>query len=141
MFDALAQLLHFRFIDAVAGPRPVDLAAYQAGLPQHFQVLRDRGLGQRHDIDDLAADADAAPGEGSQDGQPGGMRQGLAGQGQGFEVFQVGSRLHGFIVYRRYTIVKPHLPTALRPSAAALIQDIPIPPPLGYFQANENPPN
>ena len=40
---------------AVAGAKALDLADDQAGVLQHFQVLRDGRLGERELVDDLAA--------------------------------------------------------------------------------------
>src|SRR5574342_861482 len=116
-------------LDAVADARPVDLAADEAGLLQHFQVLGDGGLGKRQFLADVAADAGLAADEQADDLDARGMAERLGQEREflvgglaldGAEVrFLVrlgrgsagGSQLHvvrhGRILYRTFTIKSP----------------------------------
>jgi hypothetical protein len=68
--------------DAVAGARSVDLALHEAGLLEHLEVLRHGRLRERHDLDDLAADAGAGLGQMPHDRDAGRVRQGAGHGGQ-----------------------------------------------------------
>jgi hypothetical protein len=83
--DIFPQCPHGTGIDAVTGPRAVDRSGDQACFFKHLQVLRNRGLGQWHDIDNLTAQTGTAASECLQNGQPGRVRQRLASRRQGLK--------------------------------------------------------
>ena len=60
-------------VDAIAGPLAIDFTGDQAGIFKDFQVLGNRCLGQRHQVDNLTANTGAARCEGLQYLQPGWM--------------------------------------------------------------------
>jgi hypothetical protein len=60
-------------LDAVTDARTVDLTAYEPGVLEHLEVLRDRGLGERQLVYDVAADAGLATDEQAKDLDAGGM--------------------------------------------------------------------
>jgi hypothetical protein len=61
----------------VAGARPIDLTLNQPRIFQHLQVLRDGCLGERHLVDDLAAEAGLAGEQDAQDLNAGRMSERL----------------------------------------------------------------
>lgn len=79
----------------------------QARILQNLEVLRNRSLGQGQYVDDFTANADASLCKGLQYGQPGRVRQSLAGVGEALKIPDVGLFLHSYIVHRRLTIIKP----------------------------------
>jgi hypothetical protein len=104
--ESFAKYAHGLGIDTVARPRSIDFSGDQAGVFKGFQVLRNRCLGQWHDIDNLATNASAAAGEDLQYCQPGRMRKRLARNSERFKVRQILFGGHAYIVHRRYTISK-----------------------------------
>ena len=64
MPKSLTKIAHGFSINAVTGPWAINLTRNQTGILQNFQVLRNRSLGQGHEIDDLTANACAAAREG-----------------------------------------------------------------------------
>lgn len=69
-------------------------------------MLGNRGLGEGHDSNNLAANAGAPAGKGLQNSQAGRVRKGFAGDSQSLEFLNVLCAFHYFIVYRRLTINK-----------------------------------
>jgi hypothetical protein len=61
---SFTKLSHGRGINAVAGLGTIGFPGNQAGILQGFQMLRNRCLGQGHDIDNLTTNACAAAREG-----------------------------------------------------------------------------
>jgi hypothetical protein len=64
-------------LDAVADPGTVDVAADEAGVLEHLQVLRHRRLRERQLVHDVAADAGLAADEETHDLDAGGVPEGL----------------------------------------------------------------
>jgi hypothetical protein len=69
-------------IQTVAGPGTLDLAFYQSGGLEYFQVLAHRRLGQGQDLDDLTANAVVDGFQVFDDPDTGRMSQGLADTGK-----------------------------------------------------------
>jgi hypothetical protein len=63
--DLFLEPSHSLGIDAVTGSRPLDFAADQAGLAQHFQVLADRRLRQGSGLDNFVGHAGLARRQGN----------------------------------------------------------------------------
>jgi hypothetical protein len=88
-FSCRSQLLDQRLefsdgfrVDAVTDARRVDLAADQARLLQHLEVLGHGRLGQGQVVDNDAALAVTALDQHAQNGDPGGVGQGLGEPGE-----------------------------------------------------------
>jgi hypothetical protein len=80
--EVAAKLLYSVVVEAVARRGPLYLAAHEARLPEHLEMLRNSALGQRQHFDHLSANADAALREYAQDLEPRRMAQRFEAAGE-----------------------------------------------------------
>ena len=71
-----------RGMDTVADPGSVDVSLDDAGRFQHFEVLGNRGLGQGQFVDEGTAHTGIFPDQDAQNGDAGGVSQGLGPFGE-----------------------------------------------------------
>jgi hypothetical protein len=79
-----AQTAQVAGLNAVTHARPIDIAADETGILEHFQVLRNRGLCHGKLIDQLAAHAGFTVRQDAQDADADGVADGLGKRGKLF---------------------------------------------------------